>query len=195
MHPDQFTLINSQDQEIFHRSVRELKYHSEVLDLLGTDLTSKIQIHVGGAYGNKGLSINRFVRRYKTLPLKIRRRLVIENDERMYTIKDCMFVHNKTGIPIVFDTLHHRCNPGGYNIVNAFLSAHVTWKRKDGLPIVDYSSQDSRKKKGSHTHSINIKDFRKFLSKTKGYDIDIMCEIKDKEKSALRALCVVQSDT
>jgi UV DNA damage endonuclease len=53
MHPDQFTLINSPDRGIFNRSVRELRYHSDVLDLLGTDLTAKIQIHVGGAYGNK----------------------------------------------------------------------------------------------------------------------------------------------
>jgi UV DNA damage endonuclease len=35
MHPDQFTLINSPDRGIFNRSVRELRYHSDVLDLLG----------------------------------------------------------------------------------------------------------------------------------------------------------------
>jgi UV DNA damage endonuclease len=193
MHPDQFTLINSQNQEIFHRSVRELKYHAEVLDLLGTDLNSKIQIHIGGAYGDKGESINRFVRRYKTLPLKIRRRLVIENDERIYTVKDCIFVHNTTGIPVVFDTLHHKCNPGEESMMEAFSRAHATWKRKDGLPIVDYSTQDSKKKKGAHAHSINVRDFGRFLQETKGYDIDIMCEIKDKEKSALKAFRILQN--
>ncbi len=187
MHPDQFTLINSPDKDIFYRSVTELSYHAEVLDLLGTDMTSKIQIHVGGSYGNKRESMTRFIERYMTLPVKIQRRLVIENDERIYNVKDCISVHKKTGMPVVFDTLHHRCNSGGESMNKAFLRAYSTWKGKDGLPIVDYSSQDRTKRTGSHSASINLGDFGLFIAKTKGFDFDIMCEIKDKEKSALKA--------
>ncbi len=76
--------------------------------------------------------------------------------------------------------------------MKAFTLSHDTWKRKDGPLIVDYSSQDSKKKKGSHAGSINLRDFRKLLSKTIGYDFDIMCEIKDKEKSALKAAGVLR---
>ncbi|HPM43453.1 MAG TPA: UV DNA damage repair endonuclease UvsE, partial [Candidatus Omnitrophota bacterium] len=79
MHPDQFTLINSRDEDIFGRSVKELLYHAEVLDLMGLDGTAKIQIHVGGVYGDKASSIGRFIKRYQELPGPIRKRLVIEN--------------------------------------------------------------------------------------------------------------------
>jgi UV DNA damage endonuclease len=191
MHPDQFTLINSTDREVFRRSAAELLYHAEVLDLLGTDLSAKIQIHVGGAYGNKEASLNRFIRRYNCLPEKVRKRLVIENDERIYSVKDCVSAHKKTGIPVVFDTLHHRCNSGGESMINAFSRAHSTWSQEDGIPIVDYSSQDNIKKKGSHAGSIQMRDFRNFFSETRGFDFDIMCEIKDKERSALRVLRMI----
>jgi UV DNA damage endonuclease len=193
MHPDQFTLINSPDRGIFNRSVRELRYHSDVLDLLGTDLTAKIQIHVGGAYGNKEESTNRFIRRFRSLPARIKDRLVIENDERSYSVKDCISVHGKTGIPVVFDTLHHGCNSGGETMLNAFSGAHATWKGKDGLPIVDYSSQDSKKKKGAHSQSIQTRGFKSFINRTKGFDFDIMFEIKDKEQSALQAFRFLHS--
>lgn len=187
MHPDQFTLINSLDMEIFRRSVAELLYHAEVLDLLGTDLTAKIQIHVGGAYGNKDESMKRFIRRFRMLPKRIKKRLVIENDDRIYSVKDCVSIHRETGIPIVFDTLHHKCNRGGADMLNAFSTAHATWKVNDGLPIVDYSTQDSSRKKGAHAMSIPARNFKSFLKQTEGFDFDIMCEIKDKEKSALKA--------
>ena len=187
MHPDQFTLINSLDRKILSRSVAELLYHAELLDLLGTDLTAKIQIHVGGVYGDKEESMKRFIRRYRMLPSRIKKRLVIENDDRSYSVKDCVSVHRETGMPVVFDTLHHRCNSGGKTMLNAFSSSHATWKGKDGLPVVDYSIQDSSKKKGAHAFSIQTAHFKSFLNRTEGFDFDIMCEIKDKEKSALKA--------
>jgi len=60
MHPDQFTLINSIREEIFERSRMELKYHTEVLDLMNLDSSAKVQIHVGGAYNEKQQSMDRF---------------------------------------------------------------------------------------------------------------------------------------
>jgi UV DNA damage endonuclease len=103
MHPDQFILINSLDKEIFQRSVKELLYHAEVLDLSGVDETAKIQIHVGGVYGNKGQGIKRFIERYKRLADRIKRRLVIENDDRLYNVEDCLEIHEEIKIPVVFD--------------------------------------------------------------------------------------------
>jgi UV DNA damage endonuclease len=187
MHPDQFTLINSLKRDIFIRSTAELKYHADLLNLMGTDHTAKIQIHVGGAYGNKEESMKRFIRRFRRLPVRIKRRLVIENDDRSYSVKDCVSIHRETGIPIVFDTLHHKCNSGGKKMLNAFSSAHATWKSKDGPPVVDYSIQDRSRKKGAHAMSIHPRNFNNFLKQTEGFDFDIMCEIKDKEKSALKA--------
>jgi UV DNA damage endonuclease len=194
MHPDQFTLINSLDEEIFERSVRELVYHAEVLDLLtGGDTTHKIQIHVGGVYGDKEMSIARFIARYKRLPLKLRKRLVIENDDRSYGAADCLRIHGRIGIPVVFDTLHHRVIHEGELLRDVFLKICSTWKKKDGMPMVDYSTQDRKKRPGSHAKTIDPGEFRAFMNQVRGPDFDIMFEIKDKEKSALKAARIVQT--
>lgn len=97
MHPDQFVLINSPKDEIVKRSFAELEYHCGVLDLMGLDETAKVQIHVGGVYGEKDKSLGRFVENYKKLPKKVKRRLCIENDERMYSLKDCLKISKKLG--------------------------------------------------------------------------------------------------
>lgn len=191
MHPDQFVLLNSLDEDIFYRSVQELLYHAEILDLLGTNNSAKIQIHIGGIYGQKEKSLKRFIKRYKYLPREIKKRLVIENDERLYGIEDCLFIHDKINIPIVFDVLHFRCNNNGKRMRDMFSKAFSTWSKKDGIPMVDYSSQEKGKRIGSHSCSINSNDFRNFLKETSSFDYDIMCEIKDKEKSALKALRIL----
>jgi UV DNA damage endonuclease len=192
MHPDQFVIVNSIDEDIFHRSVRELSYHAEVLDLLETDYTAKIQIHVGGVYGNKKRSLKRFITRHRKLPQKIKQRLVIENDERLYSLEDCLLMHEHTDIPVVFDVLHFRCNNNGERLIDMFSKTLATWSKKDGIPIVDYSSQENHKKIGRHSTSLDAHDFRHFLQDASGFDFDIMCEIKDKEKSALKALHILQ---
>lgn len=192
MHPDQFTLINSPDERVFQRSQKELLYHCDVMDLLGLDQTHRIQIHVGGAYGDKNASMDRFVERYKSTPLEIRKRLVVENDDRMYCLEDCLKVHERTEIPIVFDVFHHRMNNRGESLKQSLAGFTSTWPTKDGLPIVDYSGQEQNKKPGTHARSLDVNDFANFVEETKAFDFDIMLEIKDKEKSALRALEVLQ---
>jgi UV DNA damage endonuclease len=133
----------------------------------------------------------------------IKRRLVIENDDRLYSLKDCLQISQQTGIPIVFDSFHHECYSNEEQqllLQIALQRAMSTWKSsEDGLPIVDYSSQDTRNKednkssrKGKHAETIDTSLFRKFLKETEGLDFDIMLEIKDKEKSALKALEVVR---
>ena len=188
MHPDQFVLINSPEERIFNNSSGELSYHADVLDLLGLDRTAKIQIHAGGVYGDKAASMERFITRYGKLPSKIRDRLVIENDERLYSLADCMQLHARTGAPVLFDAFHFSCNNSGERLRDAVRDAARTWSGPDGIPMVDYSSQQKGKRPGTHAQSIDIRSFRKFLKETEGLDLDIMLEIKDKERSALRAL-------
>lgn len=208
MHPDQFVILNSPNNKIVENSINELKYHSKVLDTMCLDDTAKVQIHVGGVYGNKLEARDRFVKTYNNDSKlvddedSIKRRLVIENDDRLYSLKDCLQINQQTGIPIVFDSFHHECYSNGeLSLLQiALQEAMLTWKsREDGLPIVDYSSQDTRNKgdnksnrKGKHAETIDTILFKKFLKKTEGLDFDIMLEIKDKEKSALKALGVVR---
>ena len=188
MHPDQFVLINTPKKYVLERSIKELEYHCRVLDAMGLDSTAKVQIHVGGVYGDKEKAMERFVERYKKLPKLIKKRLTIENDDRLFSLKDCLEVHKKTGIPVIFDSFHHECYNNGKSFRQAIKAAQKTWKKKDGILMIDYSSQKNKARKGTHVYGIDIKHFRKFIKETKGLDFDIMLEIKDKEKSALKAL-------
>jgi UV DNA damage endonuclease len=187
MHPDQFTLINSPDPDIFRRSAAELSYHARVLDLLGLDLTAKIQIHGGGIYGDKSKSLDRFCSRFEQLDQRVRRRLVVENDDRQYSTADCLAINRRTGIPVLFDSFHHQLNSRGEDLATALNMATATWKKDDGLPMVDYSSQKKGERRGSHSESIDLDDFAAFIEAAGSLDFDIMLEIKDKEKSALLA--------
>ncbi|HEX3001440.1 MAG TPA: UV DNA damage repair endonuclease UvsE, partial [Methanoregula sp.] len=113
MHPDQFIVLNAPDSKVVFRSIAELAYHAAVLDAMGLDATAKIQLHVGGVYGDKGASLDRFARACENLDPAIRRRLVIENDDQRFTAADCLSVHEATGIPVLFDVFHHACNNAG----------------------------------------------------------------------------------
>ena len=103
MHPDQFIVINSPDENIVSRSIDELAYHANLLDLMELDASAKIQLHVGGLYGNPRESIARFIRVYNKIDPAVSRRLVVENDDSRFTAADCLEIHEQTGIPVLFD--------------------------------------------------------------------------------------------
>ncbi|MEJ2744145.1 MAG: UV DNA damage repair endonuclease UvsE [bacterium] len=194
MHPDQFTLINSIDPAVFRRSVKELRYHADVLDAMGLNLSAKIQIHVGGVYGDREKSIARFVQRFRALPANVRRRLVIENDDVNYPVADCLEISHRIGLPVLFDVFHHTLNNRGEAIRDILpLIAH-TWGKRDGIMMVDYSSQERGKRRRTHARTIDLKDFDRFLSLSRPIDFDCMLEIKDKEGSALKAVAAARRD-
>ncbi len=192
MHPDQFVLINSPNKEIVKKSIADLKWHCEVLDAMGLDASAKVQIHVGGVYGDKESAINRFIENYKQLPDLIKKRLAIENDERLFSLRDCLTVSKKVNIPVIFDSFHHSILNNGESFFEAVKLAQSTWTKKDGKLMTDYSSQEPKSKIGKHIEHIDIDDFKNYIDLTKGTDFDIMLEIKDKEKSAKEALMIIK---
>ena len=196
MHPDQFTLINSTKDEIFERSKKELKYHVQILELMKLDTTNKVQIHVGGAYGDKKKSIERFVTRFNELDDSIVRRLVIENDDTLYDLNDCLKINAKIQIPILFDVFHHKLNNSrNQTTEEPFKLTTKTWhKKRDGIPMVDYSSKEPNGSSRQHAETINLEDFELFLKQTQQFDFDVMLEIKDKEKSAIKASSLAIKD-
>ena len=194
MHPDQFVLLNAPNTGILQRSIADLIYQVKVLDLMGLDRSAKVQVHVGGVYGDKPASIDRFVKQYDLLDTTIRDRLVIENDERLYTLSDCLAINERTGIPVIADTFHHSLYNTGEQFTSLLDPVRKTWKAHDGIPMVDYSSQEPGKREGAHAMHIVAEDFWQFLRETLPADFDIMLEIKDKEKSALAALGIARDD-
>ena len=194
LHPDQFVVLNSPDAAIVARSVAELVYQGTMLDLMELDSTAKLQIHVGGLYGDREGAMARFAATYRLLPENVRRRVVIENDDRLFSLQDCLQLHAAVGIPILFDTFHHECLNHGESMAEALRLAAATWDPTlDGVPLLDYSSQQPNERKGKHATTLNDDLFSELLPHLRGLNADIMLEIKDKEASALRACAILQS--
>lgn len=193
MHPDQFVLINSPKADVVGKSIADLMWQCQLLSAMGLNNSAKVQIHVGGVYGDKESAINAFITNYKKLPTFIKDRLVIENDDKCFSLKDCMKVHDATKIPIIFDNFHHECLNDGLSMIEAVKLAKSTWSSKDGVLMGDYSSQQPGAIKGKHIDSIDQKHFEAYIKLIKSVDIDLMLEIKDKEKSALFAKNILKN--
>lgn len=201
MHPDQFVILNSKNEDIVKNSIRELKYHCELLDSMNLPYSAKIQIHGGGVYGEKEKAKRDFVYNFsKLVEGNLKKRLVIENDDRSYSLKDCLDINTETGIPIVFDTFHHEYLNNGETIQQALSSFIKSWDYPiDGNPIIDYSSQSIGERRGKHAKTLDknhfIYKYNEFIRAVKEnkVDLDIMLEIKDKEKSALSALTITKA--
>ncbi|MBN1923865.1 MAG: UV DNA damage repair endonuclease UvsE [Nanoarchaeota archaeon] len=188
MHPDPFIVLNSPRKEVVNKSLKELKYHSQLLESMHLSSENKIVIHVGGVYGDKNASIKRFVKNYNKLGKMLKKRLVIENDDSSYSLMDCLKISDLTGVPVVLDVLHHEILNNNECLKESFQKAAKTWKIKDGKPIIHYNEQKKTGRKGYHSETVNVTRFNKIIKPLIKEDFDVMLEVKDKEKSALKIL-------
>ena len=194
MHPGQYTVLNSPDEEVVERSVQDLEYHARFLDAMGLGKEHKMVLHIGGIYGDKSEALKRFVRRYRRLDESIRQRLVIENDDRQYAISDVLSIGEREGIPVVFDTLHHQVNPDNTRSDIEWIAACAsTWKQADGPQKLHYSQQDDGKRPGSHSATLDVDRFFQFYKRLPTQHVDIMVEVKDKNLSALKCINAIAS--
>lgn len=109
-----------------------------------------MQTHVGGVYGDKEKSMRRFVERFEKLDEAVKGRLVVENDDRRFSLRDCLQISAEAAVPVLFDVFHHEVNNFGETIRESFGLFTKTWKEEDGLPTVDYSSQRKGEREGQH---------------------------------------------
>ncbi|WP_461206585.1 UV DNA damage repair endonuclease UvsE [Clostridium sp. DL1XJH146] len=189
MHPGQYSVINSPNENVVQNSIKDIDYHSNFLDLLQLDYTHKIVIHIGGVYGNKTEAIERFEKNYQKLSFSSKNRVIIENDDKSYTLQDVLKISNSLNIPVVFDNLHHKCNPSlDWSYKKIFEGVSTTWNLKDGKMKTHYSQADPLKNGRSHSKTIMLKEFLDYYSEIKGFDTDIMLEVKDKNISALKCI-------
>ncbi len=190
MHPGQYTVLNSEDSGVVERAVLDLVYHNRVLNLLVPGKEHKIILHVGGVYGDRQEALKRFVRVASSLDPAILSRLVIENDDRSYSIDQVLEVASQVGVPVVFDNLHHQVLPPSVDKTEGeWISlAGETWKSKDGSQKIHYSQQDKEKRPGSHSSTIDLEVFTAFVNRLEGKKPDIMLEVKDKNLSAIKCI-------
>tara|TARA_B100001093_G_scaffold351634_1_gene336132 strand:- start:4288 stop:5889 length:1602 start_codon:yes stop_codon:yes gene_type:complete len=188
-HPGQFNNLGSNRESVIQQTLLDLEYHADVLDLMGMGPDSVMVIHGGGMYGDKPGTMKRWIANYNKLPDKIKRRLVLENCEKCYSIRDCLKMSFKCGVPVVLDTHHFECykklHPDeSFKEPSEYIPFILdTWADKGIKPKFHVSEQGSGKI-GHHSDYIDILP-EYLLNIPQKYDthIDIMIEAKMKELS------------
>jgi len=181
-HPDQFVVLNTPNPKTLAHSLAELEYQTEVAEWIGADT---INLHGGGAYGNKTTALDALMKSIRALPERVRERLTLENDDKVYTPAELLPVCEATGVPFVYDVHHHRCLPDGMSIEAATMRAVATWNRE---PLFHLSSPiegwDGPKPERHHDY-IALEDFP---AAWRNLAITIEVEAKAKELAVLRLL-------
>ena len=191
-HPGQFNVLCSPSEHVVNRCITDLSIHGTIFDWLEQPRSpqAKINIHLGGAYGDKESAMKRWCENYLRLPDSVKTRITVENDDKasMYSVVDLYEgVYKRTGVPIVFDFHHHKFCTGGLSEQDALEVALSTWPT-DVKPVVHYSEsrsdeyEDPKIKPQAHSDYIINK------INTYGNDVDIMIEAKAKELARARYL-------
>lgn len=179
-HPDQFVVLNSPNPKTLAHSLAELNYQAEVADWVGADT---LNIHGGGAYGDKVAALAALRRNIERLPGPVRTRLTLENDDKVYTPADLLPVCADTGVPLVYDVHHHRCLRDGLSIREATGLARKTWTTE---PLFHISSPlegwDAPMPERHHDY-IDAPDFPK---EWLGWPLTVEVEAKAKELAVRR---------
>ncbi len=191
-HPGQYDVLGTPHENVLQNTLLDLKVHANILDTMGCDQHSVMVIHGGGYYGNKPLTMERWIKNYNESGESIRRRLVLENCEKCFNIEDCLYISDKCGVPVVFDTHHFECykllhpdqqfKPTEYYIPLIL----ETWTRRNIKPKFHVSEQGSGRV-GHHSDYIEIiPQYLLDIPDKYGIHIDIMIEAKKKELAILK---------
>lgn len=189
VHPDQFAVLNSTKKEIVDNTVKILMYHYNILKALQIEKPIII-LHVGSSVLGKVNSISRFINNFNQLPEYLKKSIALENDDKIYNIKDVLYICKQLNIPFVFDYHHYKCNNEGENYEDYIKEIFSTWQ---GLnPKIHFSSPKNNTKKDFRSHSeyINCTDFINFIKIIKKYNtnVDIMLEAKGKDEAIFRLI-------
>ncbi|RBI59957.1 UV DNA damage repair endonuclease UvsE [halophilic archaeon] len=187
-HPDHFVKLASDDDDVVERSVTDLENHGALLDTMELPRTPyhAINIHIGAHYGDKEATGERFCKHFKRLSPAVQNRLTVENDdtESLWGIPELVdAVHDRVGIPITYDDLHHQFTSRGLTRREALIRATETWETK---PIVHYSESRRLHTADPSIRPQNHSDYITGPIQTYGTDVDVMIEAKQKELAVLR---------
>lgn len=181
-HPDQFVVLNSPRSDVVDRSILELEYQAEVAEWVGADV---VNIHGGGAYGDKQLALNQFAEALNRLSSRARSRLTVENDDVIYTAADLLPMCRAEGVPLVYDVHHHRCNPDHLSVEEATDQAISTWNREPLFHISSPLEGWDGPKPNRHHDLIDVADFPDCWRERA---LTVEVEAKAKETAVLKLL-------
>jgi len=133
MHPDQFAVLNSDAEKVVDNSIKILRMHADIMDLLQQPRSPWALLEIHG--GKSGRS-RELVQAIARLPDGIRLRLGLENDEYAYGAEDIHAICMESGVPMIFDAHHHVVHEGlsSYedpSIAEMLGKARETWARPE----------------------------------------------------------------
>jgi UV DNA damage endonuclease len=188
-HPSHFNALGSPNPIVVEKAIKELDKHGDIMDLMGLGTThyNKINIHVGGAYGDKPSTLDRWCSNFAKLNDNTRSRLTIENDDKanMYSVVELVEgISKPTGVPVVFDYYHHKFCTGGLTEQEALELAISTWP-KGITPCCHYSESRRKEHLDESIRAQAHSDLISGIIESYGLDIDVVVEAKHKELAVL----------
>jgi UV DNA damage endonuclease len=205
-HPGQYIVLNSESEDVVASAIRDLEVQAQLLDAMGQPEEAVVVLHVGGAAGGVREGTERFLRGFERLSERARARLVVENDDRTYSLADVLALHERTGLRVVWDILHHHCNdPDAIPDAEALRLALATWPEGQ-TPKIHYSTpktalEERVRRVGrrvertlvlpqlrAHADMIDPIGFEHFVRETAAgaRDFDVMLEAKAKDLALIR---------
>ncbi|WP_404452082.1 UV DNA damage repair endonuclease UvsE [Virgibacillus necropolis] len=182
-HPDHFVLLNSPGKDVLKNSIKTLRMHFELLEGMGIDHRHRCVLHVGGGYGDKEKALEQFIQNWALVSSDLQRMIILENDDKVFTVSETLYLCEKLAIPMVFDYHHHLANHAESD------NWHEDWKRvvktwkSSKLPVkMHISSPKSEKQFRAHSDYVDSAMFMDFLQKVKGSVPQIDCMIEAKQK-------------
>lgn len=145
VHPGQFCVLSSDSDAVVAKSFEELSIHGWLFDQMGLDRSTNYAINI---HGGKSDRHTRLIDQIKSLPDNVRKRLTLENDETAYNVVDLLQVHQKTDVPICFDSHHYTFNDGDLTFEEAYSAACQTWP-KNIKPLQHLSNTEPEYSNGS----------------------------------------------
>ena len=186
-HPGQFTVLNSPTRSVVTAAIAELEYHARLLDALGADTSAKLVVHIGGLYaGTESAAMDQFCAVASDLPEAVLRRLVVENDDRLFDAEEVLSAATRLRVPVVFDWLHHHANPCRAPLSEVLPAIFASWKPEDGRPKLHLSSQAADGPAGAHARFVRAADALALFAVCPSAPFDCMLEAKEKDLALLK---------
>jgi UV DNA damage endonuclease len=182
-HPGHYSILNSDKPAVLESTIQDFSYHARVFDLIGLDHDSVLVTHVGGVYEDKASSLQRFAEHFERLPDHVKKRLVVENDDMSFTMRDVLELCERIGVPMVLDIHHHHCLSNGEDWVTYLPRIIATWSGR--TPKMHFSSPKSEQDYRAHADNIDLEQFLSFVSPLADYNVDIILECKNKDDALL----------
>lgn len=183
LHMDPYYVLNSTNMDVVATTINVCKIYQNMFELM--NIKSNLIFHIGGKTLSKEEGIKRFINNFNLLDDAVKKIVMIENDDKIYNIKDTLYIAKKLGIPMCLDYHHYKCNNEGEDIIEYLTDIFDTF---DNTPKIHYSSPKSKKEYRAHHEYIDYLDFINFTERIKFLkkDVDIMLEAKMKDEALFR---------